>query len=371
MQRNWRFEMKVGEKRIVDKTAFLDALFSLKNQYEIIGPQKLPDGDVTFDRVSKANEITFEYVNDHDPLKRYLTPTREELFRFSKGNNGTEIEPARPIKPFILFGVRSCDVQGFAHQDAFFGGRYVDNYYWTRRNNMVVISLACNEPNDACFCICCNGGPWLDSGFDLQLTDFGDRFLVDIGSQKGIDILNQTNHTRATKADEEQRQELMQSCDEKMVPTAYLAKAIIQITNNRVKDELWEKLGAQCFSCGGCTHVCPLCTCYDVQDTMTDEKTGVRFRCWDSCQYSGFTHEASGHNPRGKTKERVKRRFYHKLSYAYIKTDGHPGCVGCGRCITVCEAFGQLDMSAVVKQIRREGHVEKSAENSNVAGKGE
>ncbi len=355
--------MKVGEKYIVDKDEFLNVLFSLRNDYDIIGPKKMADGEVNFDNVTSANEITFDYVNDYDPLKRFLTPSREELFRFSLDKKEPRLTPAKEVKPFILFGVRSCDVQGFAHQDGFFSGTFVDNYYWARRNKMVVVSMACNEPLDTCFCICCNGGPWLDSGFDLQLTDFGDRFLVDVGSHKGIEILSKANPSTASENDEQHRQDLMQACDEKMVPVAYLAKAVIQISNNRVKEELWEQFGAECFSCGGCTHVCPLCTCYDVQDSMIDKNHGVRFRCWDSCQYSGFTHEASGHNPRGKTKERVKRRFYHKLSYAYIKTDGHPGCVGCGRCITVCEAFGLLDMAAVVKRIRREGYMEKRPEN--------
>jgi heterodisulfide reductase subunit C len=198
------------------------------------------------------------------------------------------------------------------------------------------------------------------------LTDFGDEFLVDIGTEKGADILNDGNISskEATDEDEALRTELMQKCDEQMIPTAYLAKAAIQITNNRVKDELWEEMGAECFSCGGCTHVCPCCTCFDVKD-YSNGKEGIRSRCWDSCQYSGYTVEASGHNPRAKAKERVKRRFYHKLGYPYIKLDGHPGCVGCGRCITVCEAFGLLDISAVVKRLRRDGQPDLIEEQSS------
>jgi ferredoxin len=231
---------------------------------------------------------------------------------------------------------------------------------------MLLINLACNKPLDTCFCICCDGGPSLEAGFDLQLTDFGDRFLVDIGSKKGVDLLEKQALDKATSRDEDRRKALMQACDEQMVPTAYLAKAIIQISNDRVSEDLWEEMGAECFSCGGCTHVCPCCTCFDVNDVMVDDRSGYRFRCWDSCQYSGFTREASDHNPRGQAKERVKRRFYHKLSYAYIKTDGHPGCVGCGRCITVCEAFDLLDISAVVKRLRRDGQPEKSESQESV-----
>jgi formate hydrogenlyase subunit 6/NADH:ubiquinone oxidoreductase subunit I len=241
--------------------------------------------------------------------------------------------------------------------DGFYQGAFYDSLYWARRKSTLIISIACNKPNENCFCICCNGGPWLESGFDLQLTDLGNEFLVDVGSTAGGRFLEEWTMPleKALKRHETRRRELMEICDAQMIPTAYLAKACIQITNNRVREELWEEMGAECFSCGGCTHVCPCCTCFDVVDCPQSAQSGTRIRCWDSCQYSGFTREASGHNPRARAKERVKRRFYHKLSYAYIQQDGHPGCVGCGRCITVCEAFGLLDISAVVKRLRRDG----------------
>jgi heterodisulfide reductase subunit C len=354
--------MKIGEKYIVSKKQLLDLIESLRKQTDVIGPVQMPDGEVSFEKLKSAKDITFDYVNEYIPLKRFLTPATEEMFRFSTDQKVPEITPTKPVDPFILFGVRSCDVQGFAHMDGFFSGAFKDNYYWDHRDRMTVISMACNKPLDTCFCICCNGGPWLDSGFDLQLTDFGDRFLIDVGSEKGMNILEKLGEpiAVATQRDEFLRQELMQKCDEQMIPKAYLAKAVIQITNNRVREELWEEMGAECFSCGGCTNVCPLCTCFDVFDTLSDEDKGIRYRCWDSCQYSGFTREASGHNPRARVKERVKRRFYHKLSYAYIQLDGHPGCVGCGRCITVCEAFDLLDIANVVKRIRRDGQPEKA-----------
>jgi len=356
--------MKVGDKIIIAKNRMLERLEQVRRGgTEVIGPVAMPDNEINFQPLESVEQITFDYVNDYDPLKRFLTPAKEEMFRFSRNGKKPSLTPAPEPKPFVLFGARSCDVQGFAHMDIFFGGAYRDNYYWARREAMTVISLACNKPLDTCFCICCNGGPYLESGFDLQLTDLGNEFFVDVGSEKGVEFLGATESTAATAGHEQQRAELMAQCDEAMVPTAYLAKAVIQISNNRVAEKLWETMGAECFSCGGCTHVCPCCTCFYVQDIVIDDETGVRFRCWDSCQYSGFTREASDHNPRAQAKERVKRRFYHKLSYAYINQDGHPGCVGCGRCITVCEAFGLLDISAVVKRLRREGQPEPEPES--------
>ena len=361
--------MKIGQKWIIAKKQLLDLLDQKRRTMEVFGPVKMPDGEVTFQAIRGADEITFDYVNEFDPLKRFLLPTKEVMLQFDLSQKRPALIPPPDPKPQLLFGVRSCDVQGFAHMDKFFSGAYHDDLYWKRRQQLVVISMACNKPLETCFCICCNGGPYLESGFDVQLTDFGDRFLAEIGSAKGVELLQPLENKldKANARDESHREALMRACDEKMTPTAYLAKAVIAITNNRVNETLWEEMGAECFSCGGCTHVCPCCTCFDVQDCMTSKETGYRFRCWDSCQYSGFTREASGHNPRMKTKERVKRRFYHKLSYAYIRMDGHPGCVGCGRCITVCQAFGLLDIAAVVKRIRRDGQVPQTMTNAKTA----
>jgi sulfhydrogenase subunit beta (sulfur reductase) len=349
--------MQAGTRVLVSKQAFLEKLSNCMKKMTVIGPAKMADGSVTFEPLHSPRQLTLDYVNDLDPLKRFFTPPREELFSFDLAGGKPRLKAPAAIKPRILFGIRSCDVQGLAHMDGFFRGAFYDSLYWERRNNTLIISMACNKPMDTCFCICCNGGPWLEKGFDLQLTDLGEEFLVDIGSPGGRQFLEEWEMPaeKARKSHDQKRRELMQVCDAQMLPTAYLAKACIQITNNRVREELWEEMGAECFSCGGCTHVCPCCTCFDVIDRMSGEKNGVRLRCWDSCQYSGFTREASGHNPRAKAKERVKRRFYHKLSFAYIQQDGHPGCVGCGRCITVCEAFGLLDISAVVKRLRRDG----------------
>ena len=50
---------------------------------------------------------------------------------------------------------------------------------------------------------------------------------------------------------------------------------------------------------------------------MTDEQTvisGERIRSWDSCMFTHFTPEASGHNPRAQRKwQRLKNRIGHKF----------------------------------------------------------
>ena len=62
-------------------------------------------------------------------------------------------------------------------------------------------------------------------------------------------------------------------------------------------DEFWKQHSAGCIGCGVCTFLCPTCTCFDVRDDAISGR-GLRFRCWDTCQFADFSKEASGHDAR-------------------------------------------------------------------------
>ena len=123
-----------------------------------------------------------------------------------------------------------------------------------------------------------------------------------------------------------------------------------RVSTGRVAATLWEDVADRCLECGACNFVCPTCYCFSVKDQRRDGHW-VRCKTWDSCQYGACTLEASGDNPRVRVRDRVNRRFFHKLSAQYYRRDGAVGCVGCGRCIKVC--FGATDMPAVVAAVRK------------------
>jgi sulfhydrogenase subunit beta (sulfur reductase) len=128
-------------------------------------------------------------------------------------------------------------------------------------------------------------------------------------------------------------------------------KAMSMLKDGSSDQKVWEYFGRKCIVCGGCTFVCPTCTCFNVYDHERAPGSGIRARAWDACLYGGFTREASGHNPRGTQALRLKRRHEHKLLY-YNETDIQGslcGCVGCGRCSDYCPVhIGALE---VVKEI--------------------
>ncbi len=88
---------------------------------------------------------------------------------------------------------------------------------------------------------------------------------------------------------------------------------------------------------------------------MTDRKIsdteGERLRSWDACTFAGFTRMAGGHNPIDMKKNRIRRRFTHKLLHD-VKQHGRPSCTGCGRCVDMC--FGGVDIIKFINMVNSE-----------------
>lgn len=292
------------------------------------------------------------------PPKDIVFPQSETMFSFSHdAGDITFSVPEKPFEKSVILGIRPCDTTGIHWLDNFYSNRFPDFYYRNRRDPLTLVTVACNQPMKNCFCICCEGGPFLDpekDGFDLQLIDFDEQYLVECKSDKGKELINldPALFSQPDSATVKARDRLEKKSRTLFMPepTSYMSAAIRQITSNSVPPEVWTELGERCFEDGGCTFVCPCCSCFGV-GYLSKGGTGCHYRFWDSCDYSGFTREVSGHNPRAEKGERFKRRFFHKLSYQYMKRDGRIGCVGCGRCITACP--GEVAMPAVVERLRR------------------
>lgn len=355
-------KMNLGEKIVLRRKDLVIALNNVMKKMDVVAPTQGMEGDTHFKTIESVDEIYWDYTHDLYPAKSFFFSQEEDLFKFNlKGALKVEEIPASKKKT-VIFGIRSCDAKALEYTDLFFSNyNYKDDYYFAKRDNSIIISMACVKPPfDSCFCICTNSGPFMENGYDLQIIDLGGKYLVEIGTNKGQDFLKtgKAKYVTADKNELSKVEELKKKADTYFETVAYFAKAIIQVTSNKVKEELWEDFGEASISCGACTHLCPMCTCFDVYDWKEDGKYGVRSRCWDSCHFAGYTMEASGHNPRGEAKERVKRRCYHKLSYQYMKINNNfHGCVGCGRCVIGCPVY--LDIPTILKRMRREGLIEQ------------
>lgn len=328
--------------------AFLDDL-----GVPVAVPHRIGDGEIDF-RIRTPGEIpALDGLNSAISPVRFAYPQAQVLWRYRLGAPSTIETPPEPFE-MAIFGIRSCDVRAFRYLQSFFGREPADTPVVEAAKKILLVSIACHAPGKNCFCVCCDAGPSLESGFDLQLTDLGEEYLVEAASPKGAAAAERVAsllEPGGAPAREKARS-LREATLGKFTITSHMGTGVRKTSSRKAAEEIWRRLSARCIECGGCAMVCPMCTCFDVADLQESPTEGRRERARDCCQYVGYSREASGYNPRPDKVSRFKRRFSHKLGYFTLLAEGVHGCVGCGRCVTAC--FGGVDMPAVVNALRTE-----------------
>lgn len=346
----------------------------------VIAPVKTPWGDESFRAISSPGEVLWDFMNPLDPPKRFVLPQTDPLAEIRREGGSVTVEAVSDPEPRVFLNLRSCDLKGLLYLRHVHAVDLPDLQTLQRFDRLTLVNLTCAVPCPLGFCMCCGAGPFLQEGFDLQLTDLGDAFLAEVGSHKGkrlVELAGDLFRT-ATLGEVALRADLEANALRSFGhETCHFGSAMRRISTRRVPESLWEAMEPWCLECGACTLACPTCYCFGIRDRSEwdgdgrdrqtggrpptrgdgepaengEASTGTRCRSWDSCQYAAFTREASGHNPREEKRERMKRRFHHKVSAQYHQKDGLLGCVGCGRCIQVC--MGTTDMPSVVTAIRK------------------
>ena len=320
--------------RVMDKSRLPDLVRGLATEYEVIGPVARGEA-FAFARIDDPDSLRLDYDTTILPPKKYFVPPAEELMRFKTAENVVTSADVH-VHPRVLFGLHPCDVNALMLMDNVFLGEYEDPYYRARRDSTLIVGVNCT-PRPECFC-----NAWSTDeahwGFDIFLSDLGDRYFVSVRSVKGADLLDhyvETRHiTEEDTADFQRVTRAFKESFEQDIETSQLPLLL----DAKFDDAVWDELGEKCLSCGACSMVCPTCYCFDVKDRLAPDGThGTRTRVWDSCQFSEFAEVAHGHNFRGTRASRVKYRYYHK-QWGYLSKFERVLCVGCGRCERACKA---------------------------------
>lgn len=346
----------VGVLQGGDIKRFLTVLMNATDR--LVAPTRTLHNDLVFAPVKSVEDIELDYGNSLISPVCYVLPQREAVFTYALGDSGPpEVKSVVAPLSHILFGVRPCDVAAIEYLDRFFlGGEFRDDVYAARRETKTIVAMACLGPqDDACWCTCSHAGPVASSGYDLQLTEIGDVYLVEVGSERGTELVELTGDLLVTEGADEllaERERLVEESWHRFGRRGNIAQAMRRISGDQTPEELWEELGAKCFGCGSCSLVCPVCSCFDTHEYVEDG-VGARIRCWDSCHFPGYSLEASGFNPRETAPERMFHYAHHKLCYETFSKYGRPGCVGCGRCVHICSA--QIDLPSIAQMIREWG----------------
>ena len=327
---------------------------------EIQTPDDLPGGvgDTqeagTYRIHSRSDEALFSFATTAQSAKSVLFPADELLWRGRRVGSGFEVDPpdADPA-PVALLGVRGCDLAAIAIQDQVLAGReLIDAHYTGRRARALIIAVTCASPAGTCFCASMGTGPKPGAGADLTLTEVldpdGHRFLAEVGSATGQEVLSGVPTRPATQADLDAAAAVVSGAVTQM-GRELGTEDLHDLLYANAESPVWTEVGERCLACTNCTMVCPTCFCTSVED-VSDLSGDIdeRHRVWDSC-FSMEYSRLHGGSVRTSTSSRYRQWLTHKLA-AWTDQFGVSGCVGCGRCITWCPAA--IDLTAEVAALR-------------------
>ncbi len=291
--------------------------------------------------ISTISEIFLDLFNTTISPKDFILPQTECMFGFNTNKKSPEImtcrndDEATPNR--LVLGIRPCDSLAIAALDCTFDTEFKDTYYLSNRNRTVLIGLACQEPDENCFCTSVGSDPHDGSALDIMLVDLGDSYLFKIYTEKGQQLIdaNKDNSLFEMPSDDDLKTGDDLSKDARAKITRKMATAgKPEKLSGLFESGYWDAISKKCLGCGICTYLCPTCYCFDITDEKWGTK-GERVRTWDSCMYPEYTAHASGYNPRPARMNRMRNRVYHKFKY-YPDLHDKFGCVGCGRCISYC-----------------------------------
>jgi len=337
---------------------------------EILGIDDLPAGWTevqeagTYRLKRRADGALFGYSVGPQSWKQLFFVPRLRLWKAHRKDGSFAVEQDRSTPPRLaLIGARSCDLHAIEVQDrTFLEGPFVDGDYAARRRDVFVVAVNCGQAGGTCFCVSMKTGPKATSGFDLALTELLEphRFVVEVGTERGAELLGQLDAWEATDADLHTAESIVEqtarSMGRKMDTTD-----IKDLLYRNAEHPRWDDVAQRCLSCTNCTLACPTCFCGSIEDVSDlAGETAERWRRWDSC----FTLDHSylhGGSVRSSTRSRYRQWLTHKLA-SWIDQFGVSGCVGCGRCITWCPVG--IDITQEVGAIRATdgGRAEGAAE---------
>jgi sulfhydrogenase subunit beta (sulfur reductase) len=374
--------------QVIERGHFDGLLAALATRgYTIVGPT-VRDQAIVYDEISRAEDLPIGWTDEQDggyyrlrrrddealfgyavgpqSWKKYQLPADVKLWRARMKPDGALekiVEPSREPARYAFIGARSCELHAIEILDRVrLGGRHQDPADSARTDELFVVAVQCGQAGGTCFCVSMNTGPVAERGFDLALTEvLGDQdhyFVVEVGSERGAEVLAEVPHREAMGSDQEAA-EAVHARTASQMGRELDTSGIKELLYRAYQHPRWDEVADRCLTCGNCTMVCPTCFCTTIEDS-TDLAGGEveRHELWDTCFTVDYSHIHGG-SVRKSARSRYRQWMTHKLATWWDQFDSS-GCVGCGRCITWCPVG--IDITEEVRAIR---DTERSRSDAN------
>lgn len=327
--------------KTITKENFRHMIEGLMEDNAVFGP-KWRDRDKSgnkvyrFLKLNDFDELQMDYTRTYSSPKNFFLPFRETLATYDLGEDQWNQEIQYTVHPRVIVGMRACDINALRKLDeVMVKSAFPNPYYFARRRNTVIIGLD-HEPLEDCFCRSV-GADVVYKGFDLFLTDIGEKYFVSIGSDTGYRIVDQFGGEEVGEADQDTYKSVKKQIESKF-KTQLNVTIVPELMDLEFESEVWERWGAKCMSCGSCAMVCPTCYCYGVSEDVDLSFTQAsKERFLYSCNLVDFAMVAGDHNFRPEPHIRLKYRYYHQFR-GFVEAFDQSLCVGCNRCGVACLA---------------------------------
>lgn len=309
-----------------------------------------------YDSTAK-NNVELNSIRACTPVKEFLFPIREVAATYPEPHQKTE------IKPFAVFGLKDCDLKSIEILDKVFTEEeFEDPLYMERRDKMFIIASDCTEPGESCFCCIFDGKSYSQAGYDLNVSQIRDGFIIEAGSKKGYSFIERHNHIFADVPEaliaerDENRRKVQQSLEAKN--SAFkLDSKLEEIVADSEDSPVYDEQAKGCIECQACTRVCPTCHCFYLYDAKQSDYF-TKMKIWDSCMRFSYAAVAGGANPNKVLGDRMKHRLMHKFVH-FVERYGINMCVGCGRCVDA--DAGGMDLREILKRLAIESKAKSKA----------
>ncbi len=302
----------------------------IQEEYDAFATQK-KDGKYIFDALSNISDIPIPSPKTIIPFKKILWP------------NHTSVNESKARRKIALVGLTNCDalalellLQELGHTQLLPEGE-----------DLLVVSTEC-FPDKDCFCTAL--GQDKVEAFDIHIQKENKGFAIFSGTKLGTEILKKNGIKITLK-------------QPKIKPVTHAKKEPLDqnelstAVNDRANmTDFWQSVANNCFGCGSCSAVCPLCFC--TRQDFQNEIDGSCHQClsWDACFSKSFSEIQNHYDFRPANVDRLYNWYHHKFVRAYT-TQKHFLCTGCGRCIHACPAH--LNQYNIMRSLtRKEGKID-------------
>ena len=380
--------MTMTAMKVIDREHFDELLGAIARRgYTIVGPT-VREQAIVYDEISSAADLPIGWTDEQDgghyrlrrrgdealfgyavgphSWKQYQLPAEVKLWRAQVDERGALVnvtESPQRAPRYAFVGARSCELHAMGILDRVLtGGRRSEPASPPSTDGVFIVAVQCGEAGGTCFCVSMNTGPVAERGFDLALTEILDdtthHFVIEVGSERGAEVLVDVPHRGATGGDRDAACSVHERTASQMGRELDTTD-IRELLYRNFEHPQWDDVAARCLTCGNCTMVCPTCFCTTVEDVTDLQGEHVeRSQRWDSCFAVDYSHIHGG-SVRNSTRSRYRQWMTHKLA-TWWDQFGTSGCVGCGRCITWCPVG--IDLTEEARAIRES---ERSASDAH------